>query len=221
MSEKNDVVTNESEDKETPETTVNEEQEESTEAPAKETVGDLHDTSKSEKPKEVPIERLDKEIQKRKELEAELAELRKANDESDEDDSSDGDAKVAKLEKEIAAIKERDAMQAFEAKFKEHLDSALEEAPEFKDVVNPEVVKQMVLNPKNKDKTYAEILEDVYGNSVSGKRSAETATPRGGAENEKLDLQRTQRDAEYRKKVLADPELRKQYNEGIEHRINL
>ena len=121
----------------------------------------------------------------------------------------------------IEAEKHRRKRDELNKTLDKHINDALENAPEFKDVANVEVIKQMALNPANKDKTYSQLLEEAYGNALGGKRTIETTTPRGGADDGKVDLERASRDQEYRKHVLATPELKKQYNEGIETRIGL
>jgi hypothetical protein len=100
-----------------------------------------------------------------------------------------------------------------------HLKTALENAPEYKEVVNVEVIKALAFNPANANKTYKQLIEEAYGNAVTGRRTIETTTPRGGAKDTKVDMRRAQSDSAYRHEVLADPELRKQYNEGLTDRV--
>ena len=84
-----------------------------------------------------------------------------------------------------------------------------------------DVLKREALNPANRNKTYPQLLEEVYGNTLGGTRTAETTTPRGGAEGAKVDLEKAGRDNEYLKEVLADPVLKAQYNKDLEQRIML
>jgi len=85
--------------------------------------------------------------------------------------------------------------------------------------VNAEVIKALAFNPANANKTYKQLLEEAYGNAITGRRTVETTVPRGGAKDTKLDMQRARTDTAYRREVLADPELKKQYNEGITDRV--
>lgn len=101
----------------------------------------------------------------------------------------------------------------------QHLNKALDNAPEYKDIVNVEVIKAMAFNPANANKTYSQLLNEAYGNAVTGRRTIETTTPRGGAKDTQLDRRRAETDTEYRREVLADPALRKQYNEGLTDRV--
>lgn len=212
--------TPDSEVNESPDETVNDEQD--TVEDTDETVSGLHDdTEKKKVPDTIPKARLDKEIQRRKELEKQLDELKQEKDTDDSVTDTDKDPDVKELAQKLANIEEKEKQARREQIFGEHLNKALENAPEYKDIVNVEVIKQMAFNPANKDKTYKQLLEEAYGNALSGKRTIETATHRGGAKDTKVDVARAQQDSEYRKQVLADPELRKQYNVGIEHRINL
>jgi hypothetical protein len=211
----NDENTVESQVNEAPEETVNDTEQE-TEV-AEPTVADLHEVkpTKTEKPKLVPFARLDKEIAKRKELEAKLAEYELAVEDGDEE----AEPEVRKLAQKLELIEKRDQDAQFNSRFQEHLGQALENNPEYKGVVNAEVIKSLVLNPANANKTYKQLLEEAYGNAITGRRTVENTTHRGGAKDSKVDMKRAQSDSAYRHEVLADPDLRKQYNEGITDRI--
>lgn len=211
-----DVTTPEPEVNEAPETTENETQDTDTSEP---TVGEAQSDT-SNKPSQVPMARLDKEIQRRKELEKELEALR-AEKKDEGSSNPDKEPDVKELAKKLQTIEEREAAAKRDAIISENISKALESAPEYKDIVNMDVIKQMALNPANKDKTYTQLLDEAYGNAVGGKRTIETTTPRGGAKDTQVDIDRARKDAAYRREVLADPDLRKQYNQGLENRIPL
>lgn len=200
---------------------VIEEQESQTEG-AEPSVAELHkEVVDTKKPTEVPLSRLNKEIQRRKELEAELKALKA--DLADEGDTEDVDdePEVKKLAQKLEQIEERERRAKLEATFMVHLNKALDNAPEYKDIANVEVIKALAFNPANANKTYTQLLQEAYGNAVTGRRTIETTTPRGGAKDGKLDIDRARRDTDYRREVLADPELKKQYNESLHTRIPL
>jgi hypothetical protein len=202
-----DNTTPEQEVNQVPEETVNDEQ--VTEETIGDTLGDTQaEEATKEKSTEVPIARLNKEIDRRKALEKELEDLKSTSEPENESEVKALADKISKIEKKEAA-----------AFLEEKLNEALDEAPEYKNIVNKDVIKQMAVN--NQDKTWGQLLDEAYGNALGGKRTVESTTPRGGAKDTKVDLERAQRDAEYRKSVLRDPDLKKQYNEGLEHRINL
>jgi ribosomal protein S30 len=185
------------------------------------TVAELHtEKTKSPKPNEVPIARLDKEIQRRKEAEAELKALKQEIEgRIEEADEEDNESEVKKLAQKLERIEESEKRSKLETTFMTHLNKTLENSPEYKDIVNIDVIKALAFNPANANKTYKQLLEEAYGNAVTGRRTIETTTPRGGAKDEKLDVQRARNDTEYRREVLKDPELRKQYNEGLTDRV--
>jgi len=56
------------------------------------------------------------------------------------------------------------------------------------------VIKALAFNPANKNKTYSQLLDEAYGNALTGRRTIETTTPRGGAKDTKVDMQRAQSD---------------------------
>jgi len=218
-----DTTTPEQEVKTAPETTANNEQVADT--VAEPTVADLHKEEttvvapEKKRVDSVPIARLNKEIERRKEAEAQLKELRGELSEDPEVDNVDDNPEVKKLAERLETIEQKEKVAKMEAGFAIGLEKALQNAPEYREVVNVSVIKALAFNPANANKTYRQLLEEAYGNAITGRRTVETTTPRGGAKDTTLDRKRAEKDAEYRREVLADPELRKQYNEGLTDRV--
>jgi len=121
----------------------------------------------------------------------------------------------AVVDEKLRPLTEREAAQKREQLFKQHIDATLEEMPEYKDVVNVDILKQLAFNPANAKKTFRQLLEETYGNVVKPRKSIETTTPRGGAQGGALDYEKALHDAAYFKEVMADKELKKQYNEEM------
>jgi len=194
----------------------------------------------------VPIARLNKEIQRKKELENEVLRLQEqlaskpkevrvdnldlrslAEEHNIDPEFLDKLAKTIKaqaesdIDEKIRPLTERDARESRDKAFAEHFAKTIEAMPEFKEVVNPSVIKQMALNPENANKTFSQLIEEAYGNTVVGKRTIETNSPRGGGKNEGLDIDRARQDTAYFKEVMANPELKRQYNEGLTNRVKL
>ena len=109
--------------------------------------------------------------------------------------------------------KERDAK--IDAAFKTHFDLAMEKMPDMKEVVVPSVIKTLSLDPANSKKTITQLIEEVYGNTLPGKRTAEKTTPGGGKEPAPLDFAKARKDSAYFKEVMADPALKKEYNKRM------
>jgi len=213
-----DVNTPEQEVNTAPESTVNDQQD----TVVEDTIGALDEPQDGHKvPESVPIARLNKEIGRRKAVEKELEELRAEKDADTSVSDTDKDPDVKELAKKLKQIEDKEARLSYEAKITAGIEKALADNPEYTGVANTDVLKQLAANPANKDKTFSKLLEETYGHVISGKRTTETATPRGGAKEEKVDLKRAEKDVEYRRQILSDPGLKKQYNEGIEHRIGL
>lgn len=116
--------------------------------------------------------------------------------------------KLSALEK-----KERDAK--IDAAFKTHFDLAMEKMPDLKDIVVPSVIKTLSLDPSNSKKTITQLIEEVYGNTVPGKRTAEKTIPGGGKEPAPLDFAKARKDTKYFNEVMADPALKKEYNKRM------
>mgnify|MGYP007071582985 CR=1 FL=1 len=102
--------------------------------------------------------------------------------------------------------------EKFENAFSKAYTEALDRGPEFSAIANPEVIKQLALLPQNAKKTISQILEDTYGNALTGKRTIETTKPGGGKDPEPLDMKRAEKDIEYFKEVMSDPKKKEQYN---------
>lgn len=103
----------------------------------------------------------------------------------------------------------------FDTAFANAYSSALSRAPEFASISNADVIKTLSLQPQNQGKTIPQILEETYGNAISGKRTIETTTPGGGKEPEALDYDRAVKDTEYFKEVMNNPKLKAEYNDKM------
>jgi hypothetical protein len=125
-----------------------------------------------------------------------------------------------KVSARIKPITDKESADKVDKIFSEHFDKTLEAMPEYKAVVNKEVIKSLALDPKNANKTFAKIFEEAYGHLVTGKRTLETTKPRGGKDDTEIDFAKARKDAEYFKEIMSDPQLKKKYNEGIAERNN-
>lgn len=125
----------------------------------------------------------------------------------------------AEAEKELDAkyaskFEGKEKVERFEVAFGKQYDIAMERAPEFKAIANTDTIKTLALLPQNSKKTLSQILEETYGNALTGKRTVEnTITPGGGKEPEPLDYKRAEKDIGYFKEVMADPKRKAEYNE--------
>jgi hypothetical protein len=211
------------------------------------TIGEVLET-KPEEPKEKPTIGLDKflEIKKEnkqlakalKDLEAKLDTGATSEEISDDlndlAEEFDVDKKfLSKLEKKIESrleskfesklkpLTEEKTIKRIDEAFKTHFTKALEEMPEYTNIVNPDVIKQLSLNPANSKKTFQQLIEETYGNALGGKRTIETSQPRGGKEPTEIDFERARKDTAYFNEVMSNPTLKAKYNSSIESRLNL
>lgn len=125
---------------------------------------------------------------------------------------ADADEKVKKATK---PLEEKERAEKREKVFEEHYEKALAEMPEYKKIVNKAVIKKLAFDPENADKTFPEIIESAFGHLVPGKKTLEPTKPRGGKENPTVDVAKAQTDPDYFKEIMADPELKKEYNKGM------
>lgn len=121
-----------------------------------------------------------------------------------------------KYSPKLSALDKKEHDAKIETAFKTHFDLAMEKMPDMKDVVVPSVIKTLSLDPSNSKKTITQLIEEVYGNTIPGKRTAETRiAPGGGKEPTPLDFARARQDGAYFKEVMADPKLKAEYNERM------
>lgn len=135
-----------------------------------------------------------------------------------EDLEHEVDEKVAsKLEPITRKEKEQKLNEAFET----HFAKALEQMPEYKDVVSKEVIKSLSLSPTSSKKTFTKLIEETYGHLVTGKRSLDSASTRAGKDdNLDVDMDKARTDSSYFKEVMKNPTLKKKYNDGLIRRIS-
>ena len=126
----------------------------------------------------------------------------------------------SKIAEKLKPLQDEDNAKKVDDIFNKNFDKVLENLPEFKDVANKAVIKTLALDPANKNKTFTKIIEEAYGHLIQGKKTIESSTPNSKSEGETLDKAKL-KDPVYMKKVLADPELKKEYNEGLIKRLNL
>ena len=119
----------------------------------------------------------------------------------------DLDAKYA------SKLGEKESKEKFDDVFSKAFDQALERGPEFKAIANPDVIKTLAKLPQNSRKTVSQLLEETYGNALTGKRTIETTTPGGGKDPEPLDYKRATVDLEYYKEVMGNPKLKEKFND--------
>lgn len=122
---------------------------------------------------------------------------------------NDLDAKYASKE----SAKEK--ADKFNDAFSKQYNTALERGPEFQTIANPDVIKTLATLPQNKNKTVSQLLEETYGNALTGKRTIETTQPGGGKDPEPLDIAKAEKDINYFNEVMADPKKKAQYNEQM------
>ena len=128
---------------------------------------------------------------------------------------------ATEVQETLRPIQEADRKQKFDEAFKTHFGKALEAMPEFKDIVNPEVIKTLSLQPANANKTFTQLIEETYGNAVPGKRSIETTQPGGGKEPEPIDYAKAAKDQTYLAEILKDPVRKAEYNKDLAKRLRL
>lgn len=205
------------------------------------TIGDVLETKEEPKPtvgldKFLEIKKENKQLAKAlKELESKIASGASSDEVSDDlnDLAEEFDVDktfLSKLEKKIESrieskfesklrpLAEEKKAERIDKLFNEHFTKTIDEMPEYANIVNPAVIKQLSLNPDNSKKTFAQLIEETYGGALGGKRTIESSKPTGRNEPEKLDFERARKDTNYFNEVLKNPELKREYNKAMTSR---
>jgi hypothetical protein len=117
--------------------------------------------------------------------------------------------------KYASKLSAKEKAEKFDDAFNKQFNIAIERGPEFQAIANVDVIKTLATLPQNKNKTVSQLLEETYGNALTGKRTIETTQPGGGKDPEPLDLRRAETDINYFQEVMADPKKKAQYNEQM------
>jgi hypothetical protein len=125
----------------------------------------------------------------------------------------------AELASKLAPLQERERGEKIEKAFDKAFKRALNDAPEYEGIVNREVIKALSLDPKNANKTFNQLIDESFGHLVTGKKTIDYSSGSNRSDGATVDMAKAKSDGEYFKKVMADPVLKKQYNEGIDGRL--
>jgi hypothetical protein len=120
-----------------------------------------------------------------------------------------------RFNQKLAPLNQREKEEKINKAFEKAYNETIATMPEYDGIVNPEVIKVLTLDPKNAKKTFSQIIEETYGNAITGKRTIERTTPGGGKESGELDYSKAKSDTEYFKEVMANPKLKEKYNEKM------
>lgn len=126
----------------------------------------------------------------------------------------------AKISDKLKNLTEKEKNDEIDRRYENKWNQLMVENPEYSNIANKDVIKALALMPQNSNKSFVKILEEAYGHLISNKNSIESSSPRGGKnDNQDIDFERAKKDVEYFREILADPELKKKYNKGLENRI--
>lgn len=208
-----------------------------------ETIADaIQDKEETKIPDSIPYNRFKEKVEENKELASRVEELEKAiqsKDLSSREVSSEVkdiadeygiDESVldklsqrlqaqaqATIEEKLAPLNAKEKAEKQDKVLSQMLERAFEAHPEYKGIANPDVIKQLALNPANANKTMSQIMNDTYGNAVQSpdRKTMETTSPGKSEVIDSVDYDRAQRDSEYFAKIKADPKLKAEYNEKM------
>lgn len=98
--------------------------------------------------------------------------------------------------------------------FAELFEASIANMEDYKDIAEPDVIKRLSLLPENAKKTMPQIIEETYRRAVelTGRKPIDDTRPGGGKDPAPVDMERARRDTKYFQEIMANPELKKEYN---------
>lgn len=125
-----------------------------------------------------------------------------------------------KIDSKLKPLHEKERAEKINAAFKAGYSKAMESMPEYEGVVKEDVIKSLSLLPQNANKTFTQLIEETFGHLIQGKRTMDSGSSRAGKNDDgDVDTARAQKDPEYFKQVMANPVLKKKYNDALTNRL--
>lgn len=194
--------------------------------------GDTSSDDADDEPAEemVPLSKHLATKKKLKEAKRALKEREAARDDDDDDDDFEDDPddsddvkekSNSKTEERIARLEAERAREKQEAKFNELYKNTIQKNPEFKDIADKEVVRQLALSKENSALTLPQLLEKTYGRALQGRPTVDTSNKPAKPKSGDIDYDKAKADPSYFKEIMSDPDLKKEYNDNIEARLQL
>lgn len=116
-----------------------------------------------------------------------------------------------KVNARLKPFEEQSRAERIKSAFEQHYNAAMKELKDYDGIVNKDVIFALSLNSANASKNIPQLIEETYGNAVSGRRSIESTTPQRAAMTGDLDFERAGKDSEYLAFVMKEPKLKAQF----------
>ena len=209
------------------------------EAPTEETLADALDAKEESKiPDSIPYNRFKEKVEENNDLKSRLSELEErvqANETTQKEVDSDladiakehdipdsvleklSQKMLAQVDEKLAPLTQREQQAKRDSKFEAMFEKALADNPQFSDIANKDIVKQLAFNPANANLTLSKLLENTYGKLVqpADKKTMETTQPGKSEAITSVDFNRAQNDSAYMKQIKADSGLHAEYKKEL------
>lgn len=119
------------------------------------------------------------------------------------------------IDEKLKPFTDKENKAKIDSVFNTHYAAAIAKMPEYEGIVNADVIKTLSLNPQNSSKTFSQLIEETYGNAITGRRTIERTTPGGGKDPEPLDFKKASSDINYFNEVMSNPKLKAEYNDKM------
>ena len=128
----------------------------------------------------------------------------------------------ARVSSRLKPLEEKEKSERFNRVFEQHYNLALENNPEFKDIANKDVIRSLVSDPRNSNKTFSQVMDEAYGHLVTGKKTLESPSSRSKlSDTSEINYEKAQKDEKYFSEIMANPVLKEKYNKNLEKRLNI
>ena len=152
-----------------------------------------------------------------KEVDSDLADIAKEHDIPDSVLEKLSQKMLAQVDEKLAPLTQREQQAKLDSKFETMFAKTLADNPQFSDIVNKDIVKQLAFNPANANLTLSKLLENTYGKLVqpADKKTMETTQPGKSEAITSVDFNRAQNDSAYMKQIKADSGLHAEYKKEL------
>jgi hypothetical protein len=125
------------------------------------------------------------------------------------------DEKIKPILERDGKITKKERDELIDTAFQKEFNLRIERMPEYKDIVDADVIKALSLLPQNANKTFPQLIEEAYGRAVSGKRTIDPIKPGGGKDPDPIDYARAKKDTKYFEEIMANKTLKDEYNKNM------
>lgn len=125
------------------------------------------------------------------------------------------------VDRKLKPLQEKERAEKIDKAFSAAFDKAMQDLPDYAKIVDKETIKALSLLPSNANKTFTQLIEASYGHLIGEKKTIDAGSHNANKDTDgDVDVERAKKDPEYFKQVMANPTLKKKYNDSLTDRLS-